>query len=137
VEDQSTHARTALLLNVFNYFTSTCLATRNIHSLTSTFDTDTRRTVLTVYFLAAAALKEFDASPKQESAFLAAALSKKASVFALFVGQGTNDVYFDELQNLYYIYKPYVAPFVQTFTEDVLAPLVAEAEASTHYTFGP
>jgi hypothetical protein len=57
------------------------------------------------YFLAAAALKalEFNASPKQESALLAAALSKKASVFALFQvgGQGTNEVYFDELQNLY------------------------------------
>ena len=34
------------------------------------------------------------------------------------------------------MYKPFVAPFVQTLTEDVLAPLVAEEEASTHYTFG-
>ena len=33
-------------------------------------------------------------------------------------------------------YKPFVAPFVQTLTEDVLVPLVAEEEASTHYTFG-
>ena len=106
--------------------------------MTSTFGTNTRRTVLTAYFLAAAALKtrEIDASPKQESALLAAALSKKASVFALFGGQGTNEVYFGELQNLYDIYKPFVAPFVQTITEEVLAPLVAEEEASTHYMFG-
>ena len=62
-------------------------------------------------------------------------MSKKASVFALFGGQGTNEVYFDELQNLYDIYKPFVAPFVQSLTKDVLAPLVAE-EASTYYTFG-
>ena len=117
---------------------STYLATKDIHSLTSTFGTNTRRTVLTAYFLAAAALKtrEIDASPKQESALLAAALSKKASVFALFGGQGTNEVYFGELQNLYDIYKPFVAPFVQTITEEVLAPLVAEEEASTHYMFG-
>ena len=33
------------------------------------------------------------------------------------------------------MYKPFVAPFVQTLTEDVLAPLVSE-EASTHYMFG-
>ena len=137
-QSQSTHARTALLLNVFNYFTSTYLATKDIHSLTSTFDNDTRKAVLTAYFLATAALKarEIDTSPKQESALLAAALSKKASVFALFGGQGTNEVYFDELQNLYDIYKPFVAPFVQTLTEEVLAPLVAEEEGSTHYTFG-
>ena len=90
--DQSTHARTALLFNVFKNFTSTFLATKDIHSLTSTFDTDTRKTVLSAYFLAVAALKarEIDASiPKQESALLAAVLSKKASIFALFGGQET------------------------------------------------
>jgi hypothetical protein len=64
--------------------------------------------VLTAYFLAAAALKahEIDTSPKQESALLAAALSEKASVFALFGGQGTN---FDGHQNLYDIYEPFIA----------------------------
>ena len=55
-KDQSTHARTALL-NVFKYFTSTYLATKDIHSLTSTFDTDTCKTVLSAYFLTVAALK--------------------------------------------------------------------------------
>jgi fatty acid synthase subunit alpha len=81
-EDQSTHAYTALLLNVFKHLTSTYLATKDIHSLTSTFDTDTRKTVVSAYFLAVAALKtrEIDTSiPKQESALLAATLSKKAS----------------------------------------------------------
>ena len=139
VEDQSTHARTALLLNVFKYFTTTYLATKDIHSLTSTFDTDTRKTVLSAYFLAFAALKarEIDASiQKQESALLATALSEKASIFALFGGQGTNEVCFDELQNLYDIYKPFVDSFVQSLTEGVLVPLVAEEEASTYYTFG-
>ena len=131
-EDQSTPTRTA-------FFTSTYLATKDIHSSTSTFDTDTRKSVLSAYFLAVAALKvrEINASiPKQESALLAAALSKKAPIFALFGGQGTNEVYFDELQNLYDIYKPYVAPFVRTLTEDVLVPLAAEEEAATHYKFG-
>jgi len=98
--------------------------------LTSTFDTDTCGTVLSAYFLAVAALKTrgIDASiPKQESALLAAALSKKAPVSA---GQ----VYFDKLQNFC---ESFVAPFVQSLTEDVLAPLlVAEEKASTHYTFG-
>ena len=76
--------------------------------------------------------------PKKESEFIATALSKKASVFALFGGQGTNKVYFDKLQNLYDIYKPFVpvAPFVQTLTKDILAPLFAMEEASTYYTFG-
>jgi fatty acid synthase subunit alpha, fungi type len=139
-DPQSIHARTALLLNVLKYFTSTYLTTKDIHSLTSTFDIDTRKTVLSAYFLSIAALKaqDIDASiPKQpESVLLTAALSNKASVFALFGGQGTNEVYFDELQNLYEIYNPFVAPFVQTLTEDVLVPLVAKEEASTCYAFG-
>jgi fatty acid synthase subunit alpha len=127
---------------VFKYFkfTSTYLATKDIYSLTSTFkfDIDTRKTVLSAYFVADTAFKarEIDTSiPKQESALLAAASSKKASVFALFGGQGTNEDYFDELQNLYTIYKPFEAPIVQTLTEDVLAPLVAEEKDSTHYMF--
>ena len=82
-------------------------------------------------------LREINISiPKQGSALLAAVLSKNASFFALFGGQGTNEVYFDKLQNLYNIYKPFMASFVQTLTEDVLTSLVAEEEASTYYTFG-
>jgi fatty acid synthase subunit alpha, fungi type len=137
-EDQSAHGRTALFLNLFKYFTLTYLATKDIHFLTSTFDTDTHK-ILSAYFLAVAALKaqEIDISiPKQESAVLAVVLSKKASIFALFGGQGTNEVLFDELQNLYDIYKPFMAPFIQALTKDVLAPLGAEEEASTHYMFG-
>ena len=136
----SSHARTALLLNVLKYFTSAYLSTRDIHSLTSTFDADTRKIVLSAYFYAVATLKARDVHvsiPKQpESALLTAAFSKKASVFALFGGQGTNEVYFDELQNLYEIYRPFVASFVQSLTEDVLVPLVAEEEAPTYYAFG-
>jgi hypothetical protein len=56
-EDQSTLARIALLLNVFNYFTPAYLATKDTHSLTSTFGTDTRRAILSAYYLAVAALK--------------------------------------------------------------------------------
>lgn len=63
-------------------------------------------------------------------------MSEKASVFALFGGQGTNEVYFDELQNLYETFKPFVSPFVQSLTDDVLVPLVAEEEAPTYYAFG-
>ena len=63
-------------------------------------------------------------------------MSEKASIFTLFGGQGTNKVYIDELQNLYDIYRPLMAPFVKILTEDILIPLVAEEEASIYYTFG-
>ena len=72
-----------------------------------------------------------------KSALLEDVVSRKASIFALFRGQSTNEVYFDKLQNLYDIYKPFVAPFVQTVTTDVLIPLAEEEEEdSTFYTHG-
>jgi hypothetical protein len=67
--------------------------------------------------------REIDASsPKQESTLLSIALSKMVSVFALFGGQGSNEVYFDELQNLYDIYKPFVASFDQPHRRRSCAP---------------
>ncbi|KAF8806710.1 hypothetical protein BYT27DRAFT_7257395 [Phlegmacium glaucopus] len=57
-----------------------------------------------------------------------------ASIFALFGGQGT--VYFDELQNLYDIHTPFVASFVQTLTDNLLAPLATKEGASTYYASG-
>ncbi|KAF8199703.1 fatty acid synthase [Pholiota molesta] len=138
-DPQSTPARTALLLNVLKHFTSSYLEAKDIHTLASTFDTETRKIVLSAYFQAVAALQaqKVTSIPSQpESALLAAATSGKASVFALFGGQGTNEVYFDELQNLYNIYKPFVAPFVQTVTENVLIPLAEEESESTFYTNG-
>ena len=39
-DPQSMHARTTLLLNVLKHFTSAYLATKDIHTLASGFDTD-------------------------------------------------------------------------------------------------
>ena len=75
--------------------------------------------------------------PEQpKSLLLEESVAGKASIFALFGGQGTNEVYMDELQNLYDIYKPFVAPFIQTVTRDILVPLAEQEEESTFYTFG-
>ncbi|KAJ6458552.1 fatty acid synthase [Mycena sanguinolenta] len=115
--------RTALLLNVFKHFTSTYLHTKEIHSLVASYDTEVRKTVLTSYFLALAALRDnkVNAIPTSaRSALLTAVAAKKASVFALFGGQGTNE-------SLYDIYKPFVSEFLATVTN---------GNALLHYTFG-
>lgn len=137
-DPQSASARTALLLNLLKHFTSSYLATKDIHSLTASYDTETRKAVISAYVSAVAALQQRDIPfPRQpESALLNAASSNKASIFALFGGQGTNEVYFDELQSLYDVYKPFVASFFKTVTEDVLVPLATEHEAFSFYTFG-
>ena len=138
-DTQLTSARTALLLSVYKHFVSTHLSAKDVHSLTSSYDTESRHTVLSSYFQAFAALEEQNVSDipsSPPSALLSAALGGKASIYALFGGQGTNEVYFDELQFLYDTYKPFVAPFINTITKDVLEPLAASREDTMFFNYG-
>jgi fatty acid synthase subunit alpha, fungi type len=138
-ESQSIEARTSLLVNLLKHFTSSYLSTKDIHSLTSSFDTEVRKVVLSAYFQAIAALQAQNVTNvpvNPRSALLSAAYSEKASIYALFGGQGTNEVYFDELQSLYDIYKPFVASFIATLTTDILVPLATEEQTSPYFTHG-
>lgn len=138
-DPQSVNARTAVLSNVLRHFTSTLLATQDVHSLTAAYTTDTRKLVLTAYFAAIGTLQAqgVEDIPRQpESALLNAASDGKASIFALFGGQGTNEVYLDELQGFYDIYRPFVESYLREVTNSVLVPLAEEENDSTFYTYG-
>ena len=114
---------------------STYLATEDIHSLTSAFDTDTLMIVLSAYFLAAAALKawEIDSSnPKQESALLAVVSSRLPLLTCLVVREQKRFT----LTNFNIFINLRGSIRRDTHHKDALAPLVAEERASTHYTFG-
>ncbi len=131
-------SRTAVLLNAFKAFSSTHLSTKDLHNFVVAFDTDVRKSVLASYYRASAALQaqEVSAIPSApSSALLTAAKDGSASVFGLFGGQGTNEVYFDELQSLYDIYKPFVTPFITSLTVNVLQPL-ASASTSSFFAYG-
>jgi fatty acid synthase subunit alpha len=132
-------ARTALLKSVLAHFTSTYLTSIDVHSLVSKFDTQVRVVVLTGYYLAISTLesqKVQDIPRSPPSALLTAAKKGEASIYALFGGQGTNEVYFDELQSLYDIYQPFVHDFIAKATSEVLASLADDEEDSTYYTYG-
>lgn len=131
-------SRVTLLYNSLKYFSSSYLSVKDIHSLAASFDTDVRKTVLSSYFQALVALEIRnipDIPRPPQSALLTAVQDGDASVFALFGGQGTNDTVLDELQSLYDIYTPYVAPFVETMTNEVLLPLTSSSE-TPHYNHG-
>ena len=136
---QSQAARTSILLKSLTYFTASYLTSQDIHVIVAAFDTEVRKTVLASYYQALAALEAKNVSdiPRAPaSALLSAASRGDASIYALFGGQGTNEVYFDELQTLYDIYKPYVVSFLTTVSREVLAPLVEESEEESFYTHG-
>ena len=137
-EPQSFAARTALLLDTLKHFTSTHLAEQDIHHVSASFDADVRKTVLAAYYFAVATLeeKQISAPRAPASALLHAAEQGEAGIYALFGGQGTNEVYMDELQGLYDTYTPYVEPFVADMVNIVLVPLAAKWESTNYYGYG-
>ena len=127
-----THARTALTSKRFqNILCQLILRTKDIHSLTSALDTDTRKTILPCCHCP----KSNASVPKQESAHLAAVFcSKKGFHFCspCSVVREAKEVYFDKLQNLYMTFTNISwPPFVQTLAKDILAHLVAEAQSKS------
>ena len=138
-DPQSSPARTSLLVDALKHFTNSYLSQQDVHTFTSDFETDNRKAILTYYYSALAALEAkgvTDIPRAPISALLSAAAKGDASIYALFGGQGTIEVYFDELQALYDTYNPYVSSFLSTVTNDLLVPLAAESDDSTFYTHG-
>ena len=126
-DPNSSRPRASLLYNAFKHFTESHLASQDVHTFTSTFDIDVRRAVIS-YFKALATLESSGITeiPRQPpSALFSATRDGDASIYTVFGGQGTNEVYFDKLQNLYDLYTPYVAPFIQIITDELFAPLSA------------
>ena len=132
-DPNSSRPRLNLLQNAFNHFTETYLVSQDVHTFTSTFDLSVRRAVISSYFKALVTLESSGVTgvPRQSPpALFTAAKDGDASVYAVFGGQGTNEVYFDELQNLYDLYTPYVAPFIQTITDEAFTPLIRSSSFS-------
>ncbi|KAI6168120.1 hypothetical protein EDD17DRAFT_746406 [Pisolithus thermaeus] len=138
-DEQYTKASTSLLLDAFTQFVSKYLSDTDLFSFISPFDGDARKTILAAFFLARATLEQqnITAIPKpQMPALFTAASNSDASIYALFGGQGTNEVYFDELQALYDSYEPYVSPLITAISNEVLIPLVAAHASSSFYNYG-
>ncbi|KAG9016677.1 3-oxoacyl-[acyl-carrier-protein] synthase [Tulasnella sp. 427] len=85
-----------------------------IYNLTATFDADI--------------CKNRSGTRIPSSALFAVAAKGDAEVFAIFGGQGTNEVYVDELQGLYDIYKPYIADLTSKVINKVLVPLAQQTD---------
>ena len=134
-DPNSSRPRINLLYNAFNHFAKSYLASQDVHTLTSPFDLDVRRAVISSYYKALVTLESNGVTgiPRQpSSALFNAAKEGEASIYAVFGGQGTNEVYFDELQNLYDLYTPYVASFVQAVTDELFTPLVRSSSSYDH-----
>lgn len=83
-----------VLRAAYDRFTELFLATSNVHSLVQAFEPETRAEVLKAYFKAFAVGRELGSDFKvaHPSALLSAAKKGDAELYALFGGQGVNEV---------------------------------------------
>ncbi|BGP56496.1 hypothetical protein JCM8202_004608 [Rhodotorula sphaerocarpa] len=129
----------AVLLAAFNHFSSTFLNGTDIHSLGASLPAPVRALAISSFFLAKTKLQVEGLGkvlPKQaEPALLEKVSAGQAELYALFGGQGMNEVYFDELQTLFDLYGPLLTPFL-TLASEHLVSLAAAAQSTLLYDFG-
>jgi fatty acid synthase subunit alpha len=138
-EDTPEHAaRLAILLRAISHFTTTLLSDIDIHSLVASYEHEARKEILSAFYLARAALVEYDVegTPKLAAPSLLADAPGRASIFALFGGQRINEVYFDDLQALFDPYRPLVEPFLASIIDEVLQPLASASQGTSFYEHG-
>lgn len=105
-ESSTAPATAQVLLASYSYFVNSFLApsSTDIHSLAAGIPAPLRALVISAYFAARTKLHNAGLSTKipkaegEESALLKGASKGDVELYALFGGQGMNEVYFDELQ---------------------------------------
>jgi fatty acid synthase subunit alpha, fungi type len=123
-------------LRAVSHFTTTLLSDIDIHSLVALYEHEAHKKVLPAFYVACTILVEYDVEdiPKLATPSLPVeALSGRASIFALFDGQGINEIYFDELQMLFNTYRPLVDPFLASIIDEVLQPLASASGDISFY----
>jgi fatty acid synthase subunit beta len=99
VEGTSKSDQAQILLSSYEQFNQLFLATSSVHTATQGYSVDDRALVLTAYFKAFSTLRKIYGESKvvvaQRAAIWKDAQEGKAQVYALFGGQGSNEVSLD------------------------------------------
>ncbi|KAI5478179.1 fatty acid synthase subunit beta [Pseudohyphozyma bogoriensis] len=112
----------------YDLFVATYLDGTDIHTLAARLTKDVQQLVIRAFFKAKVTLgAKSDLAP-----LLVDAGAGKANVYALFGGQGMNEVYFDELQTLFNLYSPLLTPFL-TLASSSLSALASANQATQLY----
>ncbi|KAI8394241.1 fatty acid synthase [Radiomyces spectabilis] len=125
---------------VFLNFRDQYLKQNDVHAITRSLESESKTVVIQAYFTALVVLKEQRALTPEEakpaqSALFAAAARGDTKIFAIFGGQGNIEEYFDELADIWTIYRGLVQPFVERMAV-VLADYARSSEASVFHSKG-
>ena len=101
LEETPKHAaHLAILPKAVSHFSTTYFSDIDIHSLLASYEHEAHEKALSTFYIAHGILVEYsvEGTPKFATpSFLAELLSGRASIFAIFGGQGINEIYFEEL----------------------------------------
>ncbi|KAK4705985.1 hypothetical protein P7C70_g226, partial [Phenoliferia sp. Uapishka_3] len=126
-------ATSAVLSATFNHLDSHFLANTDVHSLAASFTPPIRSLVISSYYAARTKLHNAGLAkslPKPKGgALLSEAAAGTAELYAVFGGQGMNEVYFEELESLYNLYSPLLESFLSLASAHLSS--LAAAEQST------
>ncbi|RCH92014.1 beta subunit of fatty acid synthetase, partial [Rhizopus stolonifer] len=125
---------------LFVDFGAQYLKENDVHAITRSLSSESKKVVLQAYYSALVVLKEHDVLSAEEaspakSALFAAAARGDAKLFAIFGGQGNIEEYFDEFADIWETYQGLVKPFVERMAV-VLAEYARSPEASVLHSKG-
>ncbi|KAJ3096841.1 3-oxoacyl-[acyl-carrier-protein] synthase [Phlyctochytrium planicorne] len=122
---------------VFLHFHDIYLAKNNIHTVTRELSATARTSVLKTYYSALATLQRQGLVSRDEylprpSALVSAVEAGRASLLAVFGGQGNVEEYFDELVSLFETYEAIAGPFVKQAAVTLATHSNSERARSAH-----
>jgi fatty acid synthase subunit alpha, fungi type len=132
-------SRLAVLKSTFYAFVGKFLTNVDVHTFVADFETEARQLILSSFYSTLMALQHAGVEGLQRgppSSLIADAATRKASVYALFGGQGANEIYFDELFALFKTYKAYVEPYIRSVSKNILAALAEDATTKQFLFYG-
>ncbi|KAG1096468.1 hypothetical protein G6F39_006700 [Rhizopus arrhizus] len=125
---------------LFIDFCTQYLKKNDVHAITRSLASESKKVVIQAYYSALVVLKEQSALSTEEaapakSALFEAANRGDAKLFAIFGGQGNIEEYFDELVDIWETYQGLVKPFVERMAI-VLGEYASSPEASVLHSKG-
>ncbi|KAJ3214628.1 3-oxoacyl-[acyl-carrier-protein] synthase [Dinochytrium kinnereticum] len=124
---------------VFLHFHDTFLVKNSVHAVTRDLAAGARTFVLKTYYTALATLQRQGLVSRDEylprpSALVAAVEAGRASLMAVFGGQGNVEDYFDELVSLFETYEAIAGPFVRQAAVTLATHSTSERARLAHAT---
>ncbi|KAJ3021482.1 3-oxoacyl-[acyl-carrier-protein] synthase [Thoreauomyces humboldtii] len=137
--DREIPGKYPLVAVIFQHLQSRLLGNNDIHAVIRDFTPQSRSSMIRTYYLALTALKRQDLLSNadiekiESSALFSAAKTGRASLLAVFGGQGNVEEYFDELVSLFNTYEAFARTFINQGAL-TLAHHSSSAEAQAHYS---